>query len=81
MDKFKQELSREISEVKDEVESQLYSVKEELRELASMICDEQAESGRASFADVVRRKRKKNLLVMLASDQDRNATELKNEVS
>lgn len=46
-----------------------------------MICDEQAESGRASFADVARRNRKKNLLVMLASDQDRNATELKNEVS
>lgn len=28
LDKFKQELSREISEVKDEVESQLYGVKE-----------------------------------------------------
>lgn len=48
-----------------------------LREVACTICDE----GSAGFADIARRKRKKNLLVVKASDQDKKATELKNEVT
>lgn len=56
---FKLELSKEISEVKQEVESRAVSVKEELGEVADALQrGEHVESADATWAEVIKRKRK-----------------------
>lgn len=61
---FKQELSNEISVVKDGVESRVLSVKEEMSEVVDVLCADQADSGGAGG---LRGEGKARIIILLPS--------------
>lgn len=69
LEEFLEELFKEISVMKDVVESQSLSMKKELSEMADVLCADEADSAGGSRAHAAKRRRKVKKLLVKAFDQ------------
>lgn len=77
LEEFQEELFKEISVMKGVVESQALSMKEELSEVADVLCADEADSAGGNWAHAAKRRRKVKKVLVKTSDQPKTM-EMKN---